>query len=389
MKIRLFLILVTAAFSGLAVHAAQFETLTGHIEVPDFEDYVDAGARARQEAEAEMEGSARVLLMQIKPAEAQHPGSSSGMISLSEYRTTNTIEVSDFRLAAQEMYGELQQAVRTGLPGIAIGNLILTDDVFLIPADMPQTGVGKLQSVMRSITGGLRIGGRVFPISANIESRDSAERELFLLKIRTWAEYICARNARHELPIKPSQVVDHAVRTKNLYGSFILPAHFEARGGQYRELADSAMQAASIPKPTYVLQQRGLNDVTREALANYARMMQSEIELDLSTYLAIPVGDTVVLDGDENPIAFVINKGLGTSRLLQVETSEMCYLGGRKSIKVVLTRQLGQNAPVRVLTFLTPRGKRTVQTVFSYRISDAIDWAAEIETIVNSFEFTE
>ena len=118
-------------------------------------------------------------------------------------------------------------------------------------------------------------------------------------------------------------------------------------------------------------------------------MLQDSTSVDLNRYSSKPAGQYIDITENNDPVGLLVLGGLGTSKLLGIEVSEICFFGGKKSVKVVLRRQSGTNPPVRVTTFLTPLGSTTVQTVFSYRISDSIDWASEIDTIVNSFEFNE
>lgn len=383
-------IIFLVALSSPVTFGAIVETQHGPLEVPEFEDYVELGTTAKQtvmESQTGDDGSEHFLFARVKPEESQRSGDFSHLLTLAELHESNILTASEFRAAAREMHTEVKQAVGVGLPGVKVGELVLTDTFFLIIAEMQMHDAQGKTSCMRNLSGGALIDGRLFPITALIVSGDSNERDIFTLKVRTWVQHLCALNTRQALPNGGTPSENDGNRERSPQGTFIMPPHFEARGGVYGEMAGAAMQAAHMPTPGFALQQKGLNEGDKEAFSHYARMLQGKIELDLEAYLSRPAGQAVNLDGQDNPIALIVQANLGTSRLLEVETSEMTFFGGHKSVKVVFRRQMDQKPPVRVILYLTPVGKCTIQTVFSYRISDTIDWATEIAIIENSFEF--
>ena len=381
-----------ALLTATIVEAAVIETELGYVDIPPYEDFVDAPAEVKagiQESQRNMGSDSTVLFVRVKPSESHRGNNYSEMLALSCDPKPSARDAAELKVLANNEYQQVKQIMVANRPGVSLGQLVVTDHYFLTPVDMEILDPSFQKTTLRTINGTARIGGNTFPFSALIVAESRTKRDLFTAKIQAWIELACANNTQHLIQKPTTSSEGETQRTISPFGTFVLTPHFEQRGGAYGEISSSVMQSAHVPMARFVLQQKGLNEGSKEAFSHYARMLQDSTSVDLNRYSSKPAGQYIDITENNDPVGLLVLGGLGTSKLLGIEVSEICFFGGKKSVKVVLRRQSGTNPPVRVTTFLTPLGSTTVQTVFSYRISDSIDWASEIDTIVNSFEFNE
>ncbi|MCK4905011.1 hypothetical protein KAS42_02035 [bacterium] len=179
--------------------------------------------------------------------------------------------------------------------------------------------------------------------------------------------------------------------------SFEIPEQMEIQGENYKALTDSLQEKYLKVSPSLdkvLIQQKGLNELNKEAFKLYARIM---IETQIT-----PPGEAEALttplqfsDSELQEFEELFKQGIleefkkfsTPMRLLKLEPVQIEKINGIDVITIQYRRQLKQNIPVVVKVYFFNNYDRMHIITMSYRETEAKIWKPLYSKIILSFEF--
>jgi hypothetical protein len=181
----------------------------------------------------------------------------------------------------------------------------------------------------------------------------------------------------------------------NGVGSIMFPSSMEIQKGKFREYVNNGKKEfISIDSSQITIQQKGLNEGTKESFQRYARII-------LKTRYGLK-GDFKKLNFNDDDIFEAELKEFNSKQLTdQKQKLEMFggklidwvpakfeVINGLSCVHICYSRQLNENPIVLVNEYLFYNNDRFHSLTMSYRISDSEFWKSEFDQVLKSFRIT-
>ncbi len=177
-------------------------------------------------------------------------------------------------------------------------------------------------------------------------------------------------------------------------GTIDIPPTMEIQGSTLskisKELGKQFIQQSEFPESGQVtIQQKGLNALDPEAVKLYVRIMvqtnkghPGDFETLNSRY------DVTQEELREISILFRTQIENQFIRILQWDDPSVEFISGMQSIQLSYRRQIKDNPPVRVATYIFQNYDRMHHLTMSYRESERNRWLSDFPSILESFRIT-
>lgn len=182
-------------------------------------------------------------------------------------------------------------------------------------------------------------------------------------------------------------------------GSISIPDNMEIQSGNYKKLSETYQKEMSkkfgyeVSDNRIVFQQKGLNDLEKQGLASYVRVI---LETEIGNY-----GDfdklTKKLTASTQEISDISKEfksqmqqsfaGTGLKLITWYGVS-IVTINGRTALKISYLRQLNDKPYVVVNMYRFQNNDRLHSLTLSYRQSDETTWKPLLTKIANSFTIT-
>jgi hypothetical protein len=177
-------------------------------------------------------------------------------------------------------------------------------------------------------------------------------------------------------------------------GSFDLPPTMEVQSDKYRVFFDKVNKLRYYDTPQLTAQPIGVNDLVKEGLEKYARVM---IETDIGKFgdfekLNFNITEYTQADIAEmnNEFKQNIRQNLQQVNIKIIEWYPIKFetINGMSCIHISYKRQLNSNPHVLVHMYYFPNYDRMHTLTLSYRLSEVDYWKSDFAKILNSFRIT-
>jgi hypothetical protein len=196
------------------------------------------------------------------------------------------------------------------------------------------------------------------------------------------------------LPLPPPLEGWERITIENV-GSLDIPPSMELQGGYYQVIKESMLKKTLKtyqPTSQIIIQQKGLNDLEEEGFSKYARVMfkteegEKELTLDFNIN-EIPQGEIIGLDDVSRGLAQISFSNTGL-KLIEWYPLKLEKINGMSCIHTSYKRQLNNNEPVMVNSYLFFNYDYNHILTMSYRLNEREFWEKDFQLILNSLHIT-
>jgi hypothetical protein len=177
-------------------------------------------------------------------------------------------------------------------------------------------------------------------------------------------------------------------------GTIDIPPTMEVQGSTLTELSkeytkELIPQSDSSESGRVTIQQKGLNDLDPEAAKFYVRIMVVTNIGNRGDFETLNSRYGVTKDElREISILFRTQVENQFMRILQWDAPSVELINGMQAMRLSYRRQMKDNPPVRVATYIFQNYDRMHQLTMSYRESERNRWLSDFPTILSSFRIT-
>ena len=175
-------------------------------------------------------------------------------------------------------------------------------------------------------------------------------------------------------------------------GSIYISNDMELQDGFYAKIVNTQMEKYyHIPTENrIVFQQKGLNEFSKDSYSSYCRIIIETEYGDfspLTPHLNISVEE---LRETSKYIEKELRKSMkGTQlKLINYLGTGFININRQSGLKTSYTRQLNNNPPVKVDTYIFQNKDRIHRITLSYRIEEAIQWKDKLQQSIQSLKLT-
>ncbi|MDM1346509.1 hypothetical protein [Myroides marinus] len=182
-------------------------------------------------------------------------------------------------------------------------------------------------------------------------------------------------------------------------GTIEIPSNMELQAGTYKEFSQKIVKegvklmGGEVSDNRIVFQPKGINDLTEDGLAMYARVIiETDILLpgsyDKLKDTSIPTKEelkniSVELKSEMEKMLYGTNL-----KIIEWIGVSMVKINGNNTLKFSYIRKLKSNPKVKVETYVFQNYDRIHRLTISYRVEDTTLWEPKMNRIVNSFKIT-
>lgn len=174
-------------------------------------------------------------------------------------------------------------------------------------------------------------------------------------------------------------------------GSIAIPSTMEVQQGDYLRYQNEIYQRMEYDTPQLVIQQKGLNELSKQALQKYVRVLINteygkvnefeKLDFDISSYSKIEIDQLSRFYKSLIESSF---KGTGLL-LIDYFPLKLEKINGMSCLHISYIRQLNDNPPVRVDAYIFHNSDRMHELTLSYRLNEEHIWKADLKKVLSSF----
>lgn len=176
------------------------------------------------------------------------------------------------------------------------------------------------------------------------------------------------------------------------FGNIDLPPNMEIQSGNYKRIMEKGKAEYGISASKVIFQQKNLNKFNQNSFKTYARVFIKTEQGSFGDFQKLKTCKITAADLESLNNSFkneiqqsAIN---GNAKILEWYSAKKIIVNGMTCITLGYKRQLAENKPVKVTTYLFQNNDRMHVLTFEHRISESKEWEPTFENILKSFRIT-